>query len=700
MARTCPACTLDNSLTAERCILCGSLLILNSKGEVGRNNENIAKRDKDCFISPLARKPKRRKYSTSETEDFLSRKVRKRRKSAEGRDVSRKRKTSRIEDDAVRRRGKKKKTVDIDLSTESPIKEKNNVKKEKINVISSKWLENLPKIPLSKVKKRSTQSSTIKNLLSKNGKSKTYNPWIEDLANRGKRKYAKTRKLGDDMFVNRFFPTCKDDLCVHIHKVQLMEHWLKQFLSASQAGRSNVLVLSGPAGSGKSTLVKTICKEMKFLVMPYQETSTSLADTFLKRDINQQFLLYESRLSKFQKFLQRTSRYRALQNTDYVGQVVLVEERPWTGKPKFREQFREICNRLISLARNPVIFTISTSHEGSKDEARRLFGEQFLENAAVTQMTLNAVNNTLMRKALDRALQQCGDPAIPKKKLIKQVIEGANGDIRVAFQNLEMILRGDTRKKKTRSKRTRKDKKGKSKAPALPKYRDHNLSIFHALGKILYAKRKRSPEDIVVESPCEPLSFCDWVWENSPRFLVDADLESIIVQSEDVSDGDILAKSSKNKWEQAGEAAVPDQYASSIFTRAYLCAQSAKKVSKRDLQGPAHTKIKRLQTELTNAVGATRILSEVLGINRPKSLFTSYLTSEAISNHIKTKEQHNLLQVLNCKYSSRHESLPLPEVLFAEQPCFGRKVRQRRCSLTGSINKLKIVEQEAIEEFD
>lgn len=58
--------------------------------------------------------------------------------------------------------------------------------------------------------------------------------------------------------MKNFDPVSPEDLAVHIKKVQEVEEWLK---AACIHNRSDMLLLTGPVGCGKTTTIHTIAKK-------------------------------------------------------------------------------------------------------------------------------------------------------------------------------------------------------------------------------------------------------------------------------------------------------------------------------------------------------------------------------------------------------------------------------------------------------
>ena len=118
------------------------------------------------------------------------------------------------------------------------------------------------------------------------------------------------------------------------------------------------------------------------------------------------------------------------------------------------------------------------------------------------------------------------------KSLVDDIIETANGDLRSAIQTLQMrvvelscsgsieLVNGEKKKKKKKGSKKRKRVAVSSLKSANVGGAEQNLSIFHSLGKVLYAKKETEPEEAIERSDVDCVTFNSLLVENFGDFFI------------------------------------------------------------------------------------------------------------------------------------------------------------------------------------
>ena len=204
--------------------------------------------------------------------------------------------------------------------------------------------------------------------------------------------------------------------------------------------------------------------------------------------------------------------------------VILVEDLPniFTSDST-RINFRNALHTFVASNRPstiviPLIIIISEALSRESNENEFAFGAvanawqsnvtprtvlplEILKGGKCTEIKFNPVAVTILNKALNGILDRVSDTVRkPPKNQIDTIVHAANGDIRSAVNLLELLVRdGNALKhlvepgakaKKSKKKNTAKDGESESKLLAHLSARESSLFLFHALGKVLYSKRK------------------------------------------------------------------------------------------------------------------------------------------------------------------------------------------------------------------
>ncbi|KAL2415704.1 hypothetical protein ABEF95_003345 [Exophiala dermatitidis] len=335
-------------------------------------------------------------------------------------------------------------------------------------------------------------------------------------------------------WADRYGPSNLEELVVHKKKVSDVQGWLQGKIS----GRNNqkVLVLKGPAGSGKTTTLSLLAKAMGLQLVTWHNPAVSELGTSTSSIAHQ-----------FEEFLNRGGRFGSLvfdhdQATDTASsqRVLVVEEFPASisRQSSALQSFRSVILQFLARSKAtpsgfsgtdnfpPLVMIISetllSSATAISDSftAHRLLGPEILNHPFVTVMEFNPVASTFVTKALDLVMRKEARDSlrrrVPGPAVIQRLAE--MGDVRSAVNSLEFLcVRGaggsgssadwsgtvavaaaaKTKKKKDSAVLTEMEKNSLQ----IVTRRETTLDMFHAAGKVVYNKRE---DPRVLDTRAEP----------------------------------------------------------------------------------------------------------------------------------------------------------------------------------------------------
>ncbi|RMD44052.1 hypothetical protein DV735_g1096, partial [Chaetothyriales sp. CBS 134920] len=330
-------------------------------------------------------------------------------------------------------------------------------------------------------------------------------------------------------WADRYGPANLDELAVHKKKIQDVQRWLDDALSGRH--RQRLLLLKGPAGSGKTTTVSLLATVLGFQPISWQNpVSYDAAGT-------------GSVAAQFDDFLDRGGRFGNLSFEDdaqtshpNVRPVLLVEEFPTSVMSSGLDAFRTIIQHFLARplaiparqvraqqpwAARPLVMIVSetllSSSTAFSDSftAHRLLGPEILNHSLVNVIEFNPVAPTFIGKALDLVIRKeardSGRRRMPGPAVIQHLAE--MGDVRNAVNTLEFLcIRNlDSDWSGTVAAKAKKGRAGTSMTEMeknslqLLSHRETTLDMFHAAGKIMYNKRDDpSSKDNQAEPPPKP----------------------------------------------------------------------------------------------------------------------------------------------------------------------------------------------------
>ncbi|KAL3456666.1 Rad17 cell cycle checkpoint protein-domain-containing protein [Aspergillus heterothallicus] len=335
-------------------------------------------------------------------------------------------------------------------------------------------------------------------------------------------------------WTQRYAPENLEELAVHKRKVQDVEQWLGDALIGRP--QRGILILKGPAGSGKTTTVALLADKLKFNILEWKPPTA--AEYGAEG--------YVSLSAKFDEFLSRGHNFSSLDldGTDGIQsplkdrtlpakrRIILIEEFPTlTGRNAFSivTAFRVSLLRHISVAQRtrkslnrefeipPIVMVVSetlSNTDSSFDNftVNRLLGREICNHPSTRIIEFNSIAPTIMCKALDLVMRKSSRT----NKSLPSTLEGLSqtGDIRNAVASLEFASLGTSnqglqlsatakRRKKTFGERETAHRSD-NRMPDIVSQRENSLDLFHAVGKIVYNKRNELSDNNKLRAPSPP----------------------------------------------------------------------------------------------------------------------------------------------------------------------------------------------------
>ncbi|OAL07396.1 Rad17-domain-containing protein [Phaeosphaeriaceae sp. SRC1lsM3a] len=341
-------------------------------------------------------------------------------------------------------------------------------------------------------------------------------------------------------WTEKYGPTSLEELAVHKKKAADVRSWLADVFSGR--GRKRLLLLKGPAGSGKTTALMLLAKELGIAIHEWRNPTSSISASEGLLSATAQFDDFVGRAGAFGSLSfdepsQAAPQKAPSSHDSRQKQLVLVEEFPNTfarassAVQSFRTSVLNYlaANTLSATAFfsgqadpiqsvTPIVMIISetllSTNTAAADSftAHRLLGPEILTHPGVSVIEFNPIAPTFMTKALDLLVVKEARKSGRKKTVGPQVIQrlAELGDIRSAGSSLEFLcLRGDDAegwgaKVNLTKKKGPKDTpitKMEQESLELVTQRESTLGIFHAVGRVVYNKRIAESSDVHVPQP-------------------------------------------------------------------------------------------------------------------------------------------------------------------------------------------------------
>ncbi|GAB2282854.1 hypothetical protein Dimus_017390 [Dionaea muscipula] len=302
------------------------------------------------------------------------------------------------------------------------------------------------------------------------------------------------RPDGMESWVDKYRPCALEELAVNKKKVEEVKLWFEKRIRATQEVHSQVLLITGPAGVGKSATIQVIASQFGATVC---EWSTPTPTIWREHVYNSNSgIRYISKLDEFENFVEKAARYGLLPSTTNgsASVILLIDDLPvTTGRVAYHKLLRSL-KLLSKSARVPTVILVTDyGRADSADTSIHRLEELSLslEEDGAYKVAFNLITVNSIKKTLSRICSKEQCQITPEQ--IDLIANASGGDIRHAITSLQYFcVNPFSKMSKSSAKCCPSDLDAKSALVdhSLPFGRDQMLSLFHALGKFLHNKRE------------------------------------------------------------------------------------------------------------------------------------------------------------------------------------------------------------------
>ncbi|CAK9320767.1 unnamed protein product [Citrullus colocynthis] len=381
----------------------------------------------------------------------------------------------------------------------------------------------------------------------------------------------------NELWIDKYRPHSLEELAVHKKKVEEVKVWFEERLrTPKDASGNNVLVITGPAGVGKSATINAIASHLGARLCEWDTPTPVIWQEHLHN--SSAGIQYTSKLDEFENFIGRMRKYGVIPSCFPVDSrqpvILLIDDLPLTSGKAALRRLQNCLHLYVQSTQVPTAIVITDCARAETTDLTVRYLEELqlcLENAGACKVAFNPITNNSIKKIISRICSQ--EQYNLAVEQIDAIAKSSGGDLRHAIMSLQLFCLKPSQICSSSSSAPE-----SSKDEELPPTvvndrfsfqfgRDETLSLFHALGKFLHNKRQSRnellsdsefsvqesllrrplnmdpPEKILCQAHGQARPIADFLHENVLDFMNEEAVDDACVVASYLGDADTLLSS-------------------------------------------------------------------------------------------------------------------------------------------------------------